>query len=179
MIRLHNAMRLAGERRDADKKLMEYLNQHPDDLSVRAYLADTYAAAGDDASAIKQYQIILKKSPESVVALNNLAELYQKKNDPQAQDYAKRAYKAAPKNPAIADTLGWILILNGDADRGLGILKEAATAAPDNTKILYHYAVALAKAGDKSGARAQLQHLLGSGKAFPEEKQAKALLDKL
>src|SRR5437870_5197445 len=68
-----------------------------------------------------------------VEALNNLASLIAENPrgaDPQkAMQYSKMAYAIMENNttfyPHIADTHGWILILNGQLEEGIDILKQA------------------------------------------------------
>jgi FimV-like protein len=43
----------------------------------------------------------------------------------------------------------------------------------------FHLAAALAKSGDKAGARKDLEALLAGGKKFPQREAAQALLNRL
>src|SRR6516165_1774267 len=55
-------------------------------------------------------------------ALNNLAWLYQRQGDlAKARELAERAFAAAPAAAQIDDTLGWILVAQGEADRAMPI----------------------------------------------------------
>jgi Flp pilus assembly protein TadD len=75
--------------------------------------------------------------------------------------------------------LGWILLEQGETARGVELLQRAAAAAPNNLEIGYHYAVALAKMGEKTKARTQLEKLLTTGQVFPQREQADTLLNQL
>jgi Flp pilus assembly protein TadD len=69
---------------------------------------------------------------------------------------AEQANKAAPTDPIILDTLGWILVEQGKLDRALPLLKQAAALAPANPDIRNHLGVALGKSGkpdDRHAAR--------------------------
>jgi predicted Zn-dependent protease len=105
--------------------------------------------------------------------------LYYQEKDPRALEVAEQVYKQQPNAAAIADTFGWILLEQGKTARGVEILQKAAELAPENPEISYHYAVALAKSGDKQKARQRLEALLAAGKNFPQQDQAKALLNQL
>jgi hypothetical protein len=59
------------------------------------------------------------------------------------------------------------------------VLAAAAKAAPTVGTIQYHFAVAQAKAGDASGARATLDALQKSGAAYPEKAEAEKLYAEL
>jgi predicted Zn-dependent protease len=67
---------------------------------------------------------------------------------------------AAPKSPAIMDTLGWILVQSDDPQRGFDLLKQAADAAPNQGDIRYHLAAAMRKQGKADDARKELEKLL-------------------
>ena len=111
--------------------------------------------------------------------LNNLASLYQTEKDSRALVTAEKALKLAPDNAETQDTLGWILLEQGQAPRGLELLRTAASAAPKSTTIRYHFAVALSQSGDKARARKELEALLSNNPKFPEADAAKALLKSL
>jgi hypothetical protein len=50
------------------------------------------------------------------------------------------AYELKSDSAAVADTLGWMLVEQGDTARGLELLQEAVAAAPDVHEIRYHLA---------------------------------------
>ena len=114
-----------------------------------------------------------------MAALNDLAWAYQQEKDARAQATAEQALKLAPANPVVLDTLGWIVLQQGDVNRGTALLRQAAGLAPDVPDIQYHLGVALLKSGDRGGARRQLEQLLAANKAFPQRAEAQALLSKL
>lgn len=53
------------------------------------------------------------------MALSNLALLYVESDCDRALNLAQSAMDAAPDSPDIMDTYGWVLVLGGDADRGV------------------------------------------------------------
>ncbi|MNN01565.1 bacteriophage N4 receptor, outer membrane subunit [compost metagenome] len=114
-----------------------------------------------------------------MVALNDLAWAYQQEKDPRAQATAEQALKLAPGNPAVLDTLGWIVLQQGDVKRATALLRKAADLAPKSPEVQYHLGAALAKSGDKGGARKQLEQLLATNKDFPQRAEAQALLTQL
>ena len=80
------------------------------------------------------YEKLLTVAPNSPLALNNLAVLY----SDTARDswirhttWRKKAREAAPNEPHIADTLGWILFKKGDYGNALRLLQESAGKLPD------------------------------------------------
>jgi putative PEP-CTERM system TPR-repeat lipoprotein len=178
-VKIHQALSRAGNIQKADSGLLDWLRTHPDDLLTRSYLAESYGATGRNKQAIEQYQLILKSSPGNVTVLNNLAWLYFQEKDGRALQTAEEAYKVNPEVPFVPDTLGWILLQQGQVRRALELLQRAATLAPANPGIRYHYAVALVKSGDKIKARKELEGLLTAYQQFPEREDAKRLLKTL
>jgi putative PEP-CTERM system TPR-repeat lipoprotein len=177
--RIHQLQLAAKRPAEADSGLKQWLNAHPNDFPASLYLAESYMARKQNKAAIAQYETVLKAQPDNVLVLNNLASLYQQEKDARALATAEHAYKLKPDLGPVADTLGWILVEQGQLARAVEMLRKAATAAPKNNEIGYHYAVALAKSGDKAAARKQLETILSSGQAFPQQDQAKALLKQL
>jgi len=113
------------------------------------------------------------------VAYNNLAWLLGELGDKEALPVAEQAYRLSPDSATTMDTLGWILVNAGQAQRGVDLLKKALKKAPNSPDIHWHLAAGLAKAGDRQLARQELERLLGTGRAFPEEASARKLLDSL
>lgn len=164
---------------DAIEALTRWLKMHPDDVGMSLQVAMAYQVEKRDKEAISAYERVIQKQPENVVALNNLAWLYQEGGDKRAIDYAERAYRLKPEDPAVADTLGWLLVQRGDARRGIAILQEAVMRAPHISEIRYHMAVGLKKAGRLDEARNELERLLRDDKDFAKVAEARALLTQL
>jgi len=176
LIKLHSTLHLSGNDNSAEQRLNNWLQQNPKDTAVRAYAAEFYMLNQRDRDAIAQYEMILKMGQVSVVALNNLANLYQRTKDSRALNVAEQAYKLAPDNPGVQDTLGWILVEKGVDARGLELLRKAASNVPKVAVIRYHYGVALAHSGNKSQAKKELEAAIATGQKFPELEDAKAML---
>ena len=98
--------------------------------------------------------------------------------DDRAVEYARRAYEAMPESPAIADTLGWLLVERGDYE-GVEILERAATLAPESPDIQYHYATGLARQGDTQEASETLADHLHTHPNFESRSAAEALAAEL
>lgn len=175
-VKRHEALLRSGDARQAEDSLLSWLKTYPQDQIVRAYLAESYIKRKLNRQAIEQYQTLLRAVPNNATLLNNLANLYQEEKDPRALATAEKAYKLQADNPGIADTLGWILVKQGDPKRGLPLLEKAAARAPKQPEIRYHLAYALAKGGDVTRARRESQQLQKM-KLGPElEQQVRQLL---
>jgi len=172
-------MTLSGDVKGAEKRLNAWLIQYPKDMTARNYAAEIYLNAGRNRDAIVQYETILKTTPNSALALNNLADLYQKEKDARALATAEQALKLAPDHPGIMDTLGWILVEQGQLPRATTLLRKAVDKAPKVGVFRYHLAVALSKSGDKANANKELEAAIATGQKFPELENAKAMLKTL
>lgn len=179
-IRSHAAWSNAGNTVNAERRIRAWLKLHPSDDKARSYLAQFYQRAGQIKAAVIENEIIVKQQPKNAVALNNLAILYQILADPRAIGIAEQAYQLGKNNPAILDTLGWLLVSNAkDLKRGTDMLGQAVGFAPNQPEISYHYGAALAKSGDNDGARKHLNNALKTGQTFSWTAQAKEILRKL
>lgn len=171
--------RTLGRLQDPTAPLIAWLSRQPDDLATQAVLAEAYQASGLRQRAIATYELIVDNGPPNAVMLNNLAWLYYQENDSRAEATALRAYELAPHAVSIADTYGWILVENGKVAEGVKILKDAAAHASGNPDVGFHYAAALARAGDKQTARQQLLRLLEKHDSFASRQEARQLLQDL
>lgn len=178
-MKLFRAYILSGNAKQAEQRINDWLKLHPKDNAVRAHAAEYYLVNGRNKEAIAQYTEIQRQVPDNIIVLNNLANLYLRENDKRAQITAEQALKLAPDNPVVQDTLGWILVEQRQAPRGLVLLRKAIAKTPKATAVRYHYAVALARTGNKAEARKQLEKLLNETPRFPEADAAQSLLKSL
>jgi predicted Zn-dependent protease len=128
--------------------LLSWLAREPEDTAARHLLADYHLNRGQDEPAREQLEILIRQVPNDVVALNNLAWLLRDKDRTRAENLAVQANAIAPDNPAIADTLGTILLANGKVAEALEVLEMAAKALPDDRAVQGHYAEARRRAED-------------------------------
>jgi putative PEP-CTERM system TPR-repeat lipoprotein len=167
---LSNAYSAAGEFGKASAFLEGWVKTHPNDLNSMKALAETQFRAGHLTAARSSYQRIIARDVEDASLFNNYANLLLQLHDPAAQEAAERALNLAPRHPAYADTLGWILVSKGQLEAGLRYLREARLRSPENAEIRIHLAYALAKAGRKEEARLELNAALKIGRASCRER---------
>lgn len=179
MIKIYEVLKRAGKTKEADDRIAAWLKDNPNDAQSRLHLGSAYVVAKQSKAAIAQFEDVLKLQPKNVVALNNLAYLYYEQKNGPALEYAERAHQLAPDNPAVLDTLGFILVDQGNTVRGLPLLQKAAGMAPGSMDIRYHLAFGFFKSGDKLNAKKELEQLLAANKPFPRLDDAKALLKQL
>ena len=179
LIKLLGTMSASGDRQGADRFLAAWVKQYPNDHAARSYAAGLYLLGGRDKEAIAQYEALKRFNPDDPSVLNNLAILYQREMDSRALATAEQALKLAPENAAVLDTLGWILVEQGQFKSGLDLLEKAVTKAPKAGSTQYHLALALARSGNKVEAKRRLNQLASSGLRFPELEAAREILKSL
>ncbi|MCL4743914.1 MAG: PEP-CTERM system TPR-repeat protein PrsT [Burkholderiaceae bacterium] len=174
-LKLHRATYAAGGMADADKQLQALLKDSPDNLQLRMYAGEVEISRKRWAEAVANYEVVLAQQPGNALALNNAAWALHELKDPKALGYADKAAAAAPQAPAVLDTLGVILTQTSDAARAVQVLKKAVSLAPKATQFRLHLAEALIKAGDREGARQELDALLSEAPEGPLSERVREL----
>ncbi len=159
--------------------LVQWNKDNPGNLAVLRTIADGQLRAGDLKAARASYEQVLKLRPDDADVLNNLAQTTFKQNDKAAVGHAEKALALRPQDANIIDTLGWILVRQGQLDRGLSLLRDARLRAPDSLEIRYHLAHALSQAGRPGEAREELAYALKGGAPFEGIDEARKLQKEL
>nr|MBW4053754.1 tetratricopeptide repeat protein [Pseudomonadota bacterium] len=131
-------VRLASHQADPQKPLEDWVAREPGDWRVHEILGEYYLGSHALHRAARQFEATVRQSPDNVVALNNLAWVYSKLEDPRAETLAERAYKLAPQTAQVIDTLGWILARQHDAARAVPLLARAVKLSPADPEVEYH-----------------------------------------
>ena len=172
------AARSASGDADPQEPLREWLKRVPDDLRIRTALAEDLTSKGDRAAAAREYQTILKMSPDNLVALNNLANLKIEENDAKtAVQLAERAYRQGQHMAQVADTYGWALVRAKRSSEGLPLLRTAYEKLPKDDEVRFHLAVALLESGQRDDARKHLEAL--ASEQSPQAVRARDLLQSI
>lgn len=162
-LRAREAMVAVGKAAEADSFARRWLANHPRNVEVRVKLADQALRARNFKSAQALYRGVVEHEPENFVALNNLAWASGQIGDPKALEYAQRAAEIAPTNADVLETLGSLLLTNGQPARGVEYLGKASSLAPKRSEIRLNYAKALVKVGKRELARVELEALQADG----------------
>ena len=178
-VKLYATMTNGGKGAAADAAADKWLQGHPKDVILRTYLAEQALKKQDYKTAARQYQALIVQQPDNAMFLNNLAWVAGELGDSKALSYAEKASALAPTNPSILDTLGMLLVKQGNVTQGLEKLQKAAQLAPNQSDIRLHLAKGLIKAGDKVAARKELDALAqassqAAGKSATDDKGAGA-----
>ena len=113
-------------------------------------------------SAIRNYEAAVRSGDTTGVAANNLAWIYaqQRTNLDRALMLATRARELQPDNPAVLDTLGFVLLVRREYSRAISALEQAQQLASQRgdpsvlAEVKHHLVEAYLRAGQTE--RAQL-----------------------
>jgi cellulose synthase operon protein C len=174
-IRLHKALLATQNTAEADKTASEWLKKHPKDDAMRLYLGDLAIARKDYPVALQYYRSVVDQQPENALALNNLAWVSGQLKSPKAIEYAEKANKLAPNQPALMDTLAMLMADKGDTAGALALLRKALDISPQAAPIRLNLARVLISAGRKDEARTELETLATLGDKFSEQAEVTRL----
>ncbi len=174
-VKLHATLSTAGHAGEADKFADSWLKDHAKDVIFRLYLAERAGGRKDYSAAAKQYRVMLDAQPNNPALLNNMAWVSSQLKDPKAAEFAEKANKLAPNQPAIMDTLAVILSESGAHARSLELFQKALELAPQAGQIRLNYAKALIKAGKQAEAKTQLDQLSKLGDKFSQQAEVAEL----
>jgi tetratricopeptide (TPR) repeat protein len=180
-LRLGEAYRQKG---DFDRAVTSYEKSkeiNPNDTGASLRLALMLDGTGRKSEAKPIYEYILKLDPDNPIALNNLAYMMAEsgKDLDEALTLAQRAKQKWPKDPNVADTLGWIYIKKNLTDNAVRIFTELVSESPEVSTYHYHLAMALFQKGDKAEAKKRLQIALQKKPSKDEEAKIKDLISRL
>ena len=175
-IKLHAVLVTGGDTDAGNKFATSWVKDHPKDDTFRLYLAGSARAKKDYVTAAQHYRAIIETTPNNALVLNNLAWVAGQLKDPKALEYAERANELAPNQPHIMDTLGTLLVEQGDTARGVELLRRASTLAPEATTIRFTLAKALIKSGQKDDAKKELEVLAKLADKFPRQAEVTELM---
>lgn len=158
-IKAHSAIELGIGTADAQRFATTWIKEHPQDMAFRLHLGDRALARNEMEVAAAHYKSVVDARPDNALALNNLAWVAAQQKNPMAVEYAEKANKLAPGNPAFMDTLAMILLDKGEQARAVELLRKASSLAPNLPAVHLNLSRALVRTGDKAGARKELDAL--------------------
>lgn len=165
-----------GSKGQGEQLVEAWLKDHPKDIVVPTFAAETQMQKRDFATAARWYKAALKAQPDNVATLNNLAWVLGQAHDTSGIEYGRKAMSLAPEAPAVLDTLGWLYVEHGDVAQGLDLLQKAHRLAPTIPNIQLNLAKALIKAGQGASARPHLEALARLPAGVPLRQEAEKLL---
>lgn len=132
----------------------EALEAYPANVQIRYARAMLLDSMGDAAQAESDLKQIVQENPDNAIALNALGYILTTRTDrlEEARGYIERALALDPENPAILDSMGWVLFQEGRIKPALDYLSRAWSAYPD-PEVAAHYGEALWMTGAEEQAR--------------------------
>lgn len=173
---------LQGNQLDAAIKVYQHgYAQTKGDPSLGYALASLYEQINRSDDAIKQFELLLEKSPDSDMVRNNLAMMLATyRTDVNSMDKAKQLIEPLRKtiDPNYQDTIGWVLYKKGEVKEAIPYLQKAAEKATTPV-IHYHLGMALYSSGDKPAAKPHLEAAIKSTQPFKGIEEAKETLKQI
>lgn len=128
--------------------LNAYLNENPQDQDMRYTRSLVAAENGLQKQAIEDLKLMHTRSPENADVQNALGYtmLSQPNQLDEAMQLIKKALFSQPNSPAVVDSKGWGLYLQGDYDAALPYFRYAYANYTDG-EIIGHYILGLYHAG--------------------------------
>lgn len=177
--RLHLALTQSKKQAEAEALAKRWMEAHPNDTAFMMHLAEVAASQDRQDEAEARYREVLKREPDNVLALNNLASLLIKAGKPGARALAERATKLAPRQAELLDTLALAHAQEKDLVKAIDLQAQAVGLAPSSGALRLQLAKFYLERGDVDMARAELDRLARMGGAFDKQAEVKVMLKNL
>jgi len=165
----------AGSRIDA------ILKADPDNAPALMARAAASQFNADATGAAQAYEKILDRYPDFAPAQKPLAWLYAAvpaKLD-RAYALASKARDAYPDDPAIAKTMGVILVQRGDYGHAVNLLKQAAASLTTDGELYFYLGTAQFRLKNRIESKTSLQQALALKLSGPQAEAAKQMITEL
>lgn len=154
VFKLGDAM-AAGMERDPKQAIAKFevvVNDYPNEPMVH-FRFGAFLTLDQPDRGVEEIKKSLQLDPASVLALENLAAIYLKREDPKtALGYANLAARLSPGDFGTHVTLGRVLLAVDDPAAAVVELEIAKRLAPDNPDARFNLASAYARVGRKADA---------------------------
>ncbi len=159
-------------------ELNRYVARNPRDVPALMLIGMLENERGNFTGARTAYEQLLAANPNFSIALNNLACLYSEQFNllDRAYELARKARDLAPRDPASADTLGWILFKRGDYSWALSLLQNSAEKLPDEPEVFYHLGLTYYMMNDEAQASNAFKRALAAPRDFAGKEEARKRL---
>ena len=147
---------------EADRVLNRALNADPGNPSVRYAKALLFQERGRLRRGAAALEALVEDFPDDAGFLNALGYLLtdEMSRHEDAAEYLRRALAAEPDNPAIIDSMGWVLFNLGEYEAALDYLERAFTLFPD-PEVAAHIVATHWALGNREQALELLRESLG------------------
>jgi tetratricopeptide (TPR) repeat protein len=166
---LGNAMRLLGRTNDARASYLKAIRLEPSLTISYLHVGITLRLEGSLNDALKWYKLAVEMEPENPGFWSELADLYQKKDEPdEAVSCRRRVVELSPDasiGPLI--DLGWALQEDGRPEEALEHFHIARHAHSDSAHVHFALGGIHEELGDMEAAEAALREAIRLGPRFP------------
>lgn len=166
-----------GDLTQAERLLGQGLAAYPGNASLRYSQALVYQQQGRLRRAVSVLEGLVRDRPDDPTMLNALGYLLTDRfsRHDEARGYIQKALALDPDNPAIIDSMGWVLYKLGDYAGALDYL-ERAFRLDEDPEIAAHLIDTHLALGQQSQARELLESSLAE---HPDSPHLKALAERL
>ena len=164
-----------------DQAIQEFetiLSKNPQHVTTLMILGMLHEQQKDLHRAEARYEQVLRLNPRFAPAANNLAWILIERggDKDRALSYAETAREVLPRDPHIADTLGWIYYQKQMYGKSVSLLKEATVQLPEQPIVFYHYGMAQYGNSNRNEAKKSLNKFLTLSPADPHVREVKEVL---
>ena len=148
---------------EALKAIRAGLRELPDNDFLHIALAVIFERIEDYEAAISEYEYVLSQEANSLIAINNLANiLLDHRTDVAGLERAQTlvANLQQSQAPQFKDTLGWAAYRRGDFKTAVAMLEVATAALPDLALVHYHLGLSYVGTGQEAKASKEFQAAL-------------------
>lgn len=162
-----------GKSAQAYAQLEKAVEQYPVVRALRYQRALLADQLGKTRVAMRELAALVKAEPRNPDYLNAYGYVLTEHTTDyeKARGYVEKALKADPDDPAILDSMGWVLFKAGRPGQALPYLKRAR-AATDDATIAAHLARVYIALGDRDAARSLVKAALAK---YPDDAELKRL----
>ena len=167
-----------GKLEEAIREFETIVAKSPQQLSTLMILGMLHEQQKDFARATAKYEEVLKINARFGPAANNLAWILLEHggDKERALSLAETARQALPRDPNIADTLGWVYYHKQMYTKSVSLLQESVDQLPEHPLILYHYGMAQYANNNPDEAKQSLAKFLKLSPHDPHAREAKDAL---
>lgn len=157
-----DVLRQSGQAPAALGLLAQALQRWPDHPEIAYEKALLHAQIGEDRHAQALMLRVLKAAPLHVGALNFLAFTWAERNErlKQAEAFARLALHQHPEDPAVLDTLAWVLYRQRRYAEAEPLLRRALHLNDQEAELHFHFAAVLRALGQRDAALSALASAL-------------------
>lgn len=143
-----------GYEDEALNTMNQALEAHPTHSDLRYSRAMLHDQRGNLEATERDLRALLKYDPNNATALNALGYILADRTDryDEAYELISEALALEPEEPAILDSMGWVLYRMNEPEEALPYLEKAFEAYPDQ-EIAAHLGEVLWRLGEKERAR--------------------------